>query len=303
MDWYPWYFQLYKADTMHLDPYQDGCYRRLIDHYMETRQPLPDNDHALARIIGDSYGNWMSMAATMVRPFFKGQKGLLFHTKCDEILNAQDIKANKLSESGKNGARKRWSKINYIDSYPNGHPIATPMGSAIAKEKRGEEKGSVTPHKPPAPISVSDLEIDMAFQRVWNAYPGIGATGEVGSAYKGAKQQAAKKFASLYRAEKNPEQLVDQIIAACAAYEAHLNRARSISKHLVTWLNNRCWEDDYQTTKGPSRDHQNSQRPSAKHQRMRTASDEALAEILADIDAREAAEQSLSITGPDRTEL
>lgn len=146
MDWYPWYFELYKADTMHLDPYQDGCYRRLIDHYMGTRQPLPDNDHALARIVGDSHANWVAMASAIVRPFFKAKNGLLYHKKCDEILNNQDKKAKRLSESGKKGAEKRWKETSDLDS----HAIATPMGSAIAEENRGD----VLPNgnTPPPPL-------------------------------------------------------------------------------------------------------------------------------------------------------
>lgn len=133
MDWYPFYFTLYEQDTMHLNPYQDGCYRRLIDHYMKTRAPLPDNDAALARIVGDSEANWVAMASPLVRPFFRAQNGRLFHAKCNEVLDDQDNRTNKLSVSGKKGAEKRWNKIKYIDSPPNGHPIATPLGSAIAQ--------------------------------------------------------------------------------------------------------------------------------------------------------------------------
>ena len=44
MDWFPWYPERYKNKTLHLTVEQGGIYRRLIDHYMETRQPLPDND-------------------------------------------------------------------------------------------------------------------------------------------------------------------------------------------------------------------------------------------------------------------
>src|SRR5665213_3358485 len=122
MDWYKWHFSLYEADTMHLNPYQDGCYRRLIDHYMKTRQALPDNDAALARIIGDSLENWIALAASMVRPFFTSKEGRLFLYKCEISLSKQDSKTRKLSESGKNGAKKRWNENKDIDS----HPIATP---------------------------------------------------------------------------------------------------------------------------------------------------------------------------------
>ncbi len=144
MDWYPWFFNLYKADTMHLDPYQDGCYRRLIDHYMETRQPLPDNDYALARIIGDSHPNWVANGVAMVRPFFIAKNGFLYHKKCDEVLADQDSRTRKLSESGKAGARKRWNNNKDIYSppiaTPLATPLATPMGSAIAQDRTGQDK-------------------------------------------------------------------------------------------------------------------------------------------------------------------
>ncbi len=135
MDWYPWYFSLYEQDTMHLNPYQDGCYRRLIDHYMKTRAPLPDNDAALARIVGDSLPNWLAMASLCIRQFFTPKDGLLYLKRCEDVLNYQDKKAKNLSESGKAGAKKRWNKIKNIDSHPIANPLAPPMGSAIAQDR------------------------------------------------------------------------------------------------------------------------------------------------------------------------
>lgn len=110
MDWFPWYFTIYEQDTMHLNPYQDGCYRRLIDHYMKTRAPLPDNDAALARIIGDSLENWEKNAARIVRAFFKPKNGNLYHKFCDKILDEQDSRSKSRSKSAKIAAEKRWKK-------------------------------------------------------------------------------------------------------------------------------------------------------------------------------------------------
>lgn len=125
MDWYPFYFEIYEADTLHLNPYQDGCYRRLIDFYMKTRGPLPDNDAALARIVGDTEANWVAYGRAMARPFFKAKDGLLFHSFCDKILKDQENRSKALSKSGKNGALKRWQK----SAGSNGHPIATPIAT------------------------------------------------------------------------------------------------------------------------------------------------------------------------------
>ena len=124
MDWYPWYFTLYEQDTMHLNPYQDGCYRRLIDHYMKTRAPLPDSDHALARIIGDSFENWIALASETIRPFFKQKSGKLFHNRCDRELSYQDSQTKRLSESGKKGAEARKAKSIKINNLPS-TPSAT----------------------------------------------------------------------------------------------------------------------------------------------------------------------------------
>lgn len=155
MDWYPWYFQIYKADTMHLDHYQDCCYRRLIDHYMETRQPLPDNDQALARIIQDSGANWHAMACAIVRPFFRAENGLLFHAKCDEILDFQDKSSKKMSTLGKKGAEKRWKKSKQSQTV-NSEPIAPAKAHAIAHaiaqdntiQDKKERKSAAAPSKP-----------------------------------------------------------------------------------------------------------------------------------------------------------
>lgn len=130
---------------MHLNPYQDGCYRRLIDHYMKTRAPLPDSEAALARIVGDSEANWVAMASPLIRPFFQAKNGRLYLKRCEDVLNYQDNKAKSLSESGKKGAEKRWNKTNNLDS----HPIATPMGSAIAQDRTVQLQDSKKEKKAP----------------------------------------------------------------------------------------------------------------------------------------------------------
>lgn len=126
MDWFPWYFTIYEKDTMHLNPYQDGCYRRLIDHYMRTRSPLPDNDAALARIIGDSLENWSKNASRIVRAFFTHKNGMLFHRFCDKILDEQEDLSKSRSKSAKIAAEKRWKNKNTKDN-KNNELDATPM--------------------------------------------------------------------------------------------------------------------------------------------------------------------------------
>jgi uncharacterized protein YdaU (DUF1376 family) len=108
-DWYPWYVQAWRKNTMHLGLAEDGAYRRLIDEYMMTRGPLPDNDAALARIIGSSKDEWLAVAPT-VRPFFEASNGKLVHSRCEEELHAQACQAHATSIKNKAAANSRWAK-------------------------------------------------------------------------------------------------------------------------------------------------------------------------------------------------
>ena len=86
------YMQLYVADyladTMHLTAEQDGIYRRLIDHYMETQKPLPNNSAALARISGVDT-NVFCEAFKILDDFLEHKNELLFLKKCDAVLKYQ----------------------------------------------------------------------------------------------------------------------------------------------------------------------------------------------------------------------
>lgn len=112
--WFPWYPTRYKADTMHLTALQDGIYRRLIDHYMETKCPLPDNDGALARIAGVTAAEFAENSS-VIRAFFtpaasaKGGKLQLYLKKCDAILKDQEERRLSHFNRGKKGGRPKSS--------------------------------------------------------------------------------------------------------------------------------------------------------------------------------------------------
>lgn len=89
LDWYPFFVLDYRKDTRHLDLEQDGAYRRLIDEYMLTREPLPNDDAALARIIGIPTTDWHRLAP-VVRRFFRARNDRLFHKRCDREIRAQN---------------------------------------------------------------------------------------------------------------------------------------------------------------------------------------------------------------------
>lgn len=121
--WFKWYPAKYKADTMHLTAEQDGIYRRLIDHYMETSQPLPDNLVALSRIAGISgdilEGNWPVLAV-----FFRTEGNKLHLKVCDELVRERAEKSEKFRQFGKMGGRPKVSGENprVSESIPEAKP-------------------------------------------------------------------------------------------------------------------------------------------------------------------------------------
>lgn len=151
MDWYVRYPALYRLDTGHLSLAEHGAYNLLIDWYMENRRPPPDNDRALAKIVGVGLDEWQSVGEN-VRTFFKSRGGMLHHKRCDHELDEQDRRSKIRSELGKKGAEARHNKLN--GSHSPGMPRAQPehaggitmpvaepeLRGATGQDKTGQER-------------------------------------------------------------------------------------------------------------------------------------------------------------------
>ena len=105
MEWYPFYPLKYRVETRHLNLAEHGVYRLLIDEYMMTGGPLPDNDQILARIVGASPKEWLRVATAVRALFIPSDGGLLRHQRCDEALAHQTFK----SDTARQSARRRWN--------------------------------------------------------------------------------------------------------------------------------------------------------------------------------------------------
>jgi uncharacterized protein YdaU (DUF1376 family) len=105
--WFPFYPTIFRKATRHLSAEQDGIYRRLIDEYMESGEPLPDSNPALSRIAGVSLEIFEN-AADVIKAFFRCEDGFLYHDFCNEQLDIQDKKSRKRSNDSKKAALKRW---------------------------------------------------------------------------------------------------------------------------------------------------------------------------------------------------
>ena len=226
MDWYPWYPDLYEADTIHLTAAQDGVYRRLIDWYMRKRQPPPSHSQAIANISRISLEEWLSMEPVLM-PFFKEENGFLRHKRCDIELQRQDRRSNALSELGKKGAEKR--KENRILQ-------ATALATVKRRHKQRTVQDSTGQDK--KNLSVKPNGVDLQFEQWWELVP-----------RKIAKGAARRAF--LMALKKVNFGVLEQGIRTYAQ-KARDMEPRFIC-HPATWLNGERWSDTEPVTETPER--------------------------------------------------
>jgi uncharacterized protein YdaU (DUF1376 family) len=116
LDWYPFFINDYRRDTYHLTLEEDGAYRRLIDEYMVTRAALPNDDAALARIVGITKTEWDRLAP-VVRRFFRMRNDKLFHKRCEAEIRAQNARHNRNSKRAQKGGMAKAFKDKQLRAF------------------------------------------------------------------------------------------------------------------------------------------------------------------------------------------
>lgn len=114
MIYYKHYIGDYQRHTGHLSLAQDGAYRRMMDHYYSTEQPLPAIPEVLYRICGAMEKAERQAVDFVARTFFAESNGHLHHQRIDEEVSIAQEKIANLKENakagGKQSGRKRASK-------------------------------------------------------------------------------------------------------------------------------------------------------------------------------------------------
>ena len=107
-NWMPIWIGDYLADTRRLTTEQHGAYLLLIFDYWR-QGPLPDDDVALAQIVGLPESRWKKNRST-IATFFRVDAGQWRHKRIDrEIEQAREHKA-KMAARAKKAAEARWGK-------------------------------------------------------------------------------------------------------------------------------------------------------------------------------------------------
>jgi uncharacterized protein YdaU (DUF1376 family) len=177
--WFPWYPAHFKRDTVHLSLEEDAIYRRLIDYYMETRQALPDDMNALARIVGCDVVTIEKAWEKNLSVFFGLTDGFWHSKKCDAILAEQDARADKNKKNGSKGGRPKGTgkQKEKTAGLAKQNPNKTTGQDNTGKKVSDSNKllSSCTAHQ-----FVTKSGQFMSFEQVvdflWKSYPRVGRT-------------------------------------------------------------------------------------------------------------------------------
>lgn len=159
--WYAWKPAAFRKATRHLTALQRGIYRDLIDEYMETREPLPASDVALANIARISVEEWTHVKKEILE-FYTESGGKLFHVFCNETLDEQDDKARVRSKASKKAASKRWEHKRKPKMPDASQAQCEPDANGMPQNAIGEERIGKEEETPLVPLGIS--------QQLWQEY-------------------------------------------------------------------------------------------------------------------------------------
>jgi uncharacterized protein YdaU (DUF1376 family) len=150
MHYYQFHIGDYRAATAHLSNDEDLAYRRLLDMYYDTEDPIPiDTDWVARRLRLNS-----QVIISVLQDMFVLSDLGWHHARCDKEISVY----KGFSDAGKRGAAKRWGKAG--DSPPITPPIATINQEPITNNHKTNKEIQATIVATPHGVSSS----------VWNDF-------------------------------------------------------------------------------------------------------------------------------------
>lgn len=144
MHYYEFHISDYLSKTAHLSRDEDLAYRRLLDLYYDTEQPLPNDMGLVSRRI--RMPDLCEIVFAILSEFFTLEPdGLWHHHICDTKIN----RFKQQKESGRAAAVKRWSNNNNeLDTPPIGLALGT-VYQPITNNQQPITNKDNTPLSPP----------------------------------------------------------------------------------------------------------------------------------------------------------
>jgi uncharacterized protein YdaU (DUF1376 family) len=233
--------------TSHLSLEEEAVYLRLINHYLNTEEPISTETQWVIRRLRL---NTESVVNSVLSEFFELTDKGWSHKKCEEMLKAYRKTVKKNRENGRKGGRPRKGAGSRApQDKPSGLPLAThshPTGNP-------NQEPVTTNQQPVNQIKTLDqTDVDRLFGFFYSAYP-----------KKVDKQKAVQKFGVIFRGKQpaQADELLDLIIInieqriAAGGWDL-LNKQYIPSP--AKYLLNKSWEDEI--IGAPSEAHQRTSR-------------------------------------------
>lgn len=159
MNYYPFHIGDYVTHTAHLTPMEDCAYRRLLDNYYLTEQPLPADVKSCARLI--RMRDNVEDVEQVLSEFFALTDAGWSHSRCDAELVRMKEKQEKAKASAQASvnARKAIASAKSGAKKPSSSTLAEQTGSAApanAERALNERSANVelpTPTPTPTPVN------------------------------------------------------------------------------------------------------------------------------------------------------
>jgi uncharacterized protein YdaU (DUF1376 family) len=205
MHYYKFEISVWNLHTAHLTLVEEAVYRRLIDHYYDTEQPIGNDFKGMIRRLRlDGYEDQVTI---ILNEFFTQTEDGWSNKHCDKKIKAykNQKKANK--NNGKAGGRPKKQKI--TESVTDGLPFVT-----LTTNNKQETKNK-------------DIKDDR-FDIFWKQYP-----------RKVAKPNAQKAWNKI-----KPDDVVFKKMLDAINQQGLYSKEIQFVPHPASWLNNKRWEDE-----------------------------------------------------------
>lgn len=215
MYYFPFHPGDYLRHTAHLSNEEDLTYRRLLDMYYDTEQPIPLETQSVSRRLRVGF---QSVENVLNEFFERTEKGWI-NRRCEMEIREYHLMCNRNRSNGKLGGRPKKTQ-----SVATGNPDITqtkPNQEPITKNQE--------PIKPSSATGVAVL-YTKAFLTFWGMYPN--------RKNKGAAFKAFKKL----KPEEYP--LIKAGLESAKKSSAWQKDNGQFVPHPATWLNARGWEDE-----------------------------------------------------------
>ena len=205
MIWYKFHLGDYITHTLHLSDAEDLAYRRLLDLYYMSEQPIPLDTELVARKIRLD----LDITESVLREFFEHTENGYRNSRCDAEIAKYQHQVENNRQLGKRGGRPKKTE-SITETKPNTNP----------NRIRNRNINTISSVAPTA----------SRFEEFWNAWPS-------------SKRKVAKSACNAKWAKMALDPLADKIIASVARLRASEQWLSGFEPAPMTFLNQRRWED------------------------------------------------------------